>query len=156
MNLVRRLLEVSDERTEGKAVISTSKPFFRVQAQQVFHVSQRANQASCSKVIGDSLYRFVWGGVRCGCSRSTHHLFLGSVPTEERPAPLVNSDVLQLFAALCATASYQGDPEDDVLVDKTVEVLVEEEETGPDEGCVGQVQLTLGHVGHLKAQPAQC
>lgn len=51
---------------------------------------------------------------------------------------------------LCAAASYQGDPQDYVLVNKTVEVLVEEEETRPDEGCVGQVQLTLGHVGHLK------
>lgn len=54
------------------------------------------------------------------------------------------------------TASYQGDPEDYVLVNKTVEVLVEEKETRPDEGCVGQVQLTLGHVGHLKTKPAQC
>lgn len=48
--------------------------------------------------------------------------------------------------------SYQGDPEDYVLVNKTVEVLVEEEETGADERGVGQVQLTLGHVGHLKTQ----
>lgn len=39
-----------------------------------------------------------------------------------------------------------------MLVNKTVEVLVEEEETRPDESCVGQVQLTLGHVGHLKTQ----
>lgn len=39
-----------------------------------------------------------------------------------------------------------------MLVNKTVEVLVEEEEAGADEGCVGQLQLTLGHVGHLKTQ----
>lgn len=42
-----------------------------------------------------------------------------------------------------------GDPEDYVLINEAVEVLVEEEETRADEGCVWQVQLTLGHVGYL-------
>lgn len=39
-----------------------------------------------------------------------------------------------------------SDPEDYVFVDKAVEVLVEEEEARADEGCVGEVQLTLCHV----------
>lgn len=36
-----------------------------------------------------------------------------------------------------------------MLVDEAVEVLVEEEEARPDEGRIGEVQLTLGHVGNL-------
>lgn len=43
-----------------------------------------------------------------------------------------------------------GNPEDYVLVDEAVEVLVEEEEAGADEGCVREVQLTLGHVCDLQ------
>ena len=43
-----------------------------------------------------------------------------------------------------------GDPEDYVLVDEAVEVLVEEEEAGADEGRVREVQLTLGHVCDLQ------
>lgn len=43
-----------------------------------------------------------------------------------------------------------GDPQDYVLIDVAVEVLVEEEEAGADEGCVREVQLTLGHVCNLQ------
>lgn len=48
--------------------------------------------------------------------------------------------------------SYQGDPKDYVLIYEAVEVLVEEEEARAYEGCVGEVQLTLGHVCHLKTR----
>lgn len=51
--------------------------------------------------------------------------------------------------------SYQGDPEDYVLINEAVEVLVEEEEAGAYEGCVSEVQLTLGHVCHLKTQDGE-
>lgn len=43
-----------------------------------------------------------------------------------------------------------GDPEDYVLIDEAVEVLVEEEEAGADEGRVREAQLTLGHVRDLQ------
>lgn len=43
-----------------------------------------------------------------------------------------------------------GDPEDYVLINEAVEVLVEEEEAGAYEGCVREVQLTLGHVCDLQ------
>lgn len=42
-----------------------------------------------------------------------------------------------------------GDPENYVFVNEAVEVLVEEEEAGAYEGCVWEVQLTLGHVCYL-------
>lgn len=47
-----------------------------------------------------------------------------------------------LVAQTCAVACQihkredHGDPQDDVLIDEAVEVLVEEEEAGPDEGCI--------------------
>lgn len=43
-----------------------------------------------------------------------------------------------------------GDPKHYVFIDEAVEVLVEEEEAGPDEGCIWEVQLALGHVGYLQ------
>ena len=46
--------------------------------------------------------------------------------------------------------SHHGCPEDDVLSKVAVEVLVEEEEAGADEGRVWEVQLTPGHVGDLQ------
>lgn len=55
-----------------------------------------------------------------------------------------------------------GDPEDYVLVNEAVEILVEEEEDGPYKGCVWEVQLTLGHVcyhqlvGDLGDNQAKC
>lgn len=45
--------------------------------------------------------------------------------------------------------THHCDPEDYVLVDEAVEVLVEEEEARPDESRVWEIKLTLGHVGHL-------
>lgn len=49
---------------------------------------------------------------------------------------------------LCGTD--HGDPQDYVLVYEAVEVLVEEEEAGADEGRVREVQLALGHVRYLQ------
>lgn len=46
--------------------------------------------------------------------------------------------------------TYHGDPQDYVLINEAVEVLVEEEEARAYEGCVWEVQLTLGHVCDLK------
>lgn len=43
-----------------------------------------------------------------------------------------------------------GDPEDYVLIDEAVEVLVEEEEAWAYKGCVREVQLTLSHVCYLQ------
>lgn len=43
-----------------------------------------------------------------------------------------------------------GDPENYVLINETVEVLVEEEEAGAYKGCVWEVQLTLRHVCDLQ------
>lgn len=46
--------------------------------------------------------------------------------------------------------TYHGDPQDYVLINEAVEVLVEEEEARAYEGCVWEVQLTLGHVCDLQ------
>lgn len=46
--------------------------------------------------------------------------------------------------------AYQGDPEDYVLINEAVEVLIEEEEARTYKGCVWEVQLTLGHVRDLQ------
>lgn len=45
----------------------------------------------------------------------------------------------------------RGNPEDYMLIDEAVEVLVEEEEAGADEGRVREVQLTPGHVCNLQS-----
>lgn len=46
--------------------------------------------------------------------------------------------------------SYHGYPENYMFINEAVEVLVEEEEAGADEGRVREVQLTLGHVCDLQ------
>lgn len=58
---------------------------------------------------------------------------------------------LEAHACTVACEIQEGDdhsdPENYVFVNKAVEVLVEEEEARPDEGRVGEAQLTLCHVG---------
>lgn len=115
--------------------------FLGVEAWQVFHVLHRAKPV-VQRQSGNK-YRDL-----CGVGRVAEAAVIY--------APLIFADNFNVFCnTFCASVSYQGDPEDYVLVNKTVEVLVEEEETRPDEGCVGKVQLTLGHVGHLRTQQAQ-
>lgn len=46
--------------------------------------------------------------------------------------------------------THQCNPEDDVLVDEAVEVLVKEEEARTYECGILKMELTLGHVGHLE------
>lgn len=46
--------------------------------------------------------------------------------------------------------AYQGNPEDYVLINEAVEVLIKEEEARAYKGCVREVQLTLGHVRDLQ------
>lgn len=45
---------------------------------------------------------------------------------------------------------HQSNPQDNIFINKAVEVLIEEEEAGPDEGCVTQMKLAPGHVSNLK------
>lgn len=120
-----------------------------MQALQVFHVFQRA------KPIVQELSRNNRRGVLQKQQWSAPHLLLRIILNKKTSASFSLSGTFCNSEALCATVSYQGNPQDDVLVNKTVEVLVEEEETRSDEGRVGKVQLTLCHVGHLKIQQAQ-
>lgn len=53
-----------------------------------------------------------------------------------------HSKVIKLFP-------HQSNPEDNIFINKTVEVLIEEEEAGPDEGCVTEMKLAPGHVSDL-------
>lgn len=55
-----------------------------------------------------------------------------------------------LFSPVRVCDTDHGYPEDYVFIYEAVEVLVEEEEAGADEGCVWEVQLTLGHVRYLQ------
>lgn len=49
-----------------------------------------------------------------------------------------------------ASNTHHCNPENYVLIYEAVEVLVEEEKAGAYEGCVWEVQLTLGHVCNLR------
>lgn len=45
---------------------------------------------------------------------------------------------------------HQSNPENNIFINKAVEVLVEEEEAGADEGCVIKIKLAPGHVSNLE------
>lgn len=46
--------------------------------------------------------------------------------------------------------THHGDPEDAVLREEEVKVLIEEEEGGPEVNAVPVFHLRLAHVGHLQ------
>lgn len=48
--------------------------------------------------------------------------------------------------------SHHRHPEDNILINKAVEVLIEEEEAGADESRVTQMKLTPGHVSDLEKE----
>ncbi len=54
----------------------------------------------------------------------------------------------QWFVPLKVVA-HHGDPKHDVFIDVAVEILIQKEKSGTNEGCVRKMKLTLGHVGHL-------
>lgn len=58
--------------------------------------------------------------------------------------------VTRLRAASEITRSYQRDPQHQIFIDETVEVLIEEQQARPEKRHVVKMHLALGHVSHLR------
>lgn len=59
-------------------------------------------------------------------------------------------DYVNCHAVNSVRFPHQSNPEDNVFINKAVEVLIEEEEAGADEGCVTEMKFTPGHVSNLQ------